>query len=97
MNLNQYIDLMLIDEHADKTVPGYELDVDDLSDHDRSNFLDELMLHDDSVREFVLNHMQKLIDRRLPEREAQDRLNDGFSLKHLSNGDTMLERIRGNV
>jgi hypothetical protein len=95
-SLNQYIDLCLIDEYAEKSfTEGYSLDVDSIPEHDRSNFLDELMRHDTTVRDLVLYHMQKLIDERLPECEVKDRQNAGLRLIHLSNGDTMLVRERG--
>jgi hypothetical protein len=72
--INSYIDRCLIDEYATKNFDdGYYLDVDDLSEHERSNFLDVLMKHDTNVRDYVLFQMQKLIDQRLPEVEAEKR------------------------
>jgi hypothetical protein len=87
--LNRYIDICLIDEYADKDLRnGYALDIDSLPEHTRSNFLDELMKHDTSVRDLVLYHMQEMINERLPECELHDRENRGFSMVHRSNGDT---------
>lgn len=86
--LNNYIDIFLIDEYADKDINhGYSLDVDSLSAHEKSNFLDQLMMHDTEIRDIITYHMQKLIDSRLPVCEAKDRENAGISLNHLSNGD----------
>lgn len=94
--LNHYIDICLIDEYADKDFRnGYALDVDSLSEHERSNFLDEIMKHDTSLRELILMGMQKLIDDRLPECEVKDRAEAGLTLRRLSNGDTMLVPMRG--
>lgn len=94
--LYKYVDICLIDEYADKSfTEGYSLDVDDLSEHERSNFLDELMKNDTTVRDLVLFHMQKLIDERLPECEAKDRYDAGLTLRQLSNGDRILVSNRG--
>lgn len=91
--LNRYIDICLIDEYATKSfTEGYSLDVDDLTEHERDNFLAELMKHDTAVRDLVHYHMQKLIDERLPECEAEDRRHAGLKLVRLSNGDTQLVR-----
>lgn len=91
--IESYIDHCLIDEYADKDFyHGYTLDVDSLSEHEKANFLDLLMRNDTSVRDLIHHHMQKLIDDRLPECEAKDRQNAGFTLIHLSNGDV---QIRG--
>lgn len=89
--LHRYIDTCLIDEYADKDFHnGYTLDVDSLSEHERSNFLDELMKHDTTVRDLVLYHMQKMIDERLPECEAKDRDHAGLRVITLSNGDRQI-------
>ena len=89
--LNHYVDICIIDEYADKDFQnGYSLDVDDLSEHEKANFLDELMKHDTAVRDLVHYHMQKLIDERLPECEVKDRQHAGLKLITLSNGDTRL-------
>lgn len=93
--IDRYIDMCLIDEYADKDFnAGYSLDVDSLSNHTISNFLDLLMQHDTTVRDLVRYNMQKLIDARLPEREVHDRENVGLTLVHSSNGDTSLHRRR---
>ncbi len=89
--LNHYIDICLIDEYADKDFNnGYTLDVDSLPEHERANFLDELMKHDTAVRDLVLYHMQKLLNKRLPECEAKDRDAAGLKVIRLSNGDTRI-------
>jgi len=86
--LNRYIDTCIISEYADKDIHnGYTLDVDSLPEHERANFLDELMKHDTAVRDLVLSHMQKLIDDRLPECEANDREDSGLRVITFPNGD----------
>ncbi len=95
MTLDQYIDLCLVDEYADKDIEnGYSLDVDSLPEHERANFLDKLMQEDTSVRDFVLFQMQKLIDERLPECQADDMLHAGIRRVQLSNGDSYLQYPR---
>ena len=97
MKLEQYIDLCLIDEYADKSFAhGYSLDLDNLPDHEVENFLDHLMKNDTAVREYVRIKMQEYIDARLPECEAEDRRHAGISLRYRSNGDTYLEYPRGS-
>lgn len=92
-DLDQYIDVCIIQEHAYKNFSdGYSLDIDDLSDHDRDNFLAELMKYDTTVRDLVHFHMQQLIDKRLKECESNDRYDSGLRLVRMSNGDTRLER-----
>lgn len=71
--LHNYVDICLIDEYANKDFEnGYSLDLDDLSENERENFLKELMQHDTAVRDLVHYHMQKLIDERIPECEFRD-------------------------
>lgn len=95
-SLEQYVDLCIIDEYAEKSFhEGYTLDVDSLPDNEISNFLDELMKRDTSVRDYVLHSMQEIIDERLGECELRDRDDAGLTLVHMSNGDTRLERRRG--
>ena len=95
-DLNQYIDVCIIDEYADKSFSdGYTLDVDDLKDHDRDNFLAELMRHDTTVRDLVLYHMQELINKRLIECEANDKYDSGLRLVRMSNGDSRLSLRQG--
>jgi len=92
-NLNTYIDRCIIDEYATKNFyRGYTLDINDLPQHERDNFLDQLMANDTAVRDFVLHQMQKLIDERLGAVESSHRRNAGLMLMHLSNGDTQLTR-----
>lgn len=80
MTVNQYIDLCLIDEYADKDhINGFALDLDDLPKNEIANFLDVLMEEDTAVRDLVLCHMQQLINERLPERERDTRWLDGFT------------------
>lgn len=89
--LNRYIDICLIDEYANKNVNrGYSLDIDSLPEHERSNFLDELMKNDTTVKDLVLFHMQKLIDERLSHCESKDRDLLGISVVRMSNGDEYL-------
>lgn len=91
--LTRYIDICLIDEYATKSFTnGYSLDVNDLSDNEKENFLAELMKYDTAVRDLIHYHMQQLINKRLPECEANDRAHAGLRLVNLSNGDTRLER-----
>lgn len=93
--LNHYIDVCLIDEHAHKSFSdGYSLDLDDLNPNDIDNFLFELMKHDTNVRDIVHHHMQTMINERLGECEARDRENAGLTLRRMSNGDFRLERSR---
>jgi hypothetical protein len=95
-DLNKYIDICLIDEYANKSFEdGYTLDLDDLPDHEISNFLDRLMQEDTTVRDLVRYHMQQMIDARLPECEVEDRSRAGISLVQLSNGDSYLQYPRG--
>ena len=95
-SLNQYIDLCVIAEYADKSFTrGYSLDVDSLPHHEISNLLDELMKRDTNVRDYVLHCMQKLINSRLPECEINDRSTKNLKLIHSSNGDVTFERVRG--
>lgn len=64
--LYNYVDICLIDEYADKDFEnGYSLDIYDLSENERENFLRQLMLHDTTVRDLVAFEMQKLINKRL--------------------------------
>jgi hypothetical protein len=85
MQLQKYIDLCIIDEYAEKDLKmGYSLDVDSLPEHTKSNFLDELMSNDTTVRDLVLHHMQEMINKRLEkleERERQDQWESYQSIK----------------
>lgn len=78
-NLITYIDRCLIDEYAIKCFKkGYSLDIDALPKHEISNFLNRLMEHDTSVRDYVLYQMQELINERLPIVEAEHRYDAGY-------------------
>lgn len=90
--INQYIDICLIDEYATKNAEGLSLDINDLPSNEISNFLDILMSDDSAVHDLVLDHMQKLINERLPDCEIKNRENNGLSLVRLSNGDSYLEK-----
>jgi hypothetical protein len=61
--INRYIDSCLIDEYAN----NYTLDVEHLPAHERTDFLDYLMEHDNVIRDIVHFHMQGLINKRLLE------------------------------
>ncbi len=67
--INKYIDICLIKEYGlpNPSINAYELDIDDLPDHEINSFLDELMSDDTNVRDIVRYHMQKLIQERLCE------------------------------
>ena len=95
-DLNKYIDTCIIDEYATKSFSeGFSLDIDDVPQHEVSNFLDELMKRDTDVRDYVLNSMQQLINKRLSECESEERYDSGLRLVRLSNGDTRLQRAGG--
>jgi hypothetical protein len=70
--INTYIDNCLIHEYGkpNRELCEYELDLDDLPDHEVSNFLHILMQEDTSVRDFVRHQMQSLIEKRLSEVEV---------------------------
>lgn len=71
--LNVYIDRCLIDEYAKKDCEGYlALDVCDIPQQDITNFLRRAMEEDTTIRDLVYYHMQKMIDKRLPEVEWQN-------------------------
>jgi hypothetical protein len=96
MTLDQYIDLMLIDEYADKDLHnGYSLDIDTLSEHELSNFLDKIMASDTSLRETILIQMQEMVDARCVEVTAEERGRAGFRTVYRSNGDSYTEVPRG--
>jgi hypothetical protein len=65
--VHTFIDNCLIYDYATKDRDGFYLDVDQIPEHDFSNFLEILMQHDTNVRDLVRYHMQKMIDERLPE------------------------------
>ena len=72
--LYKYIDVCLIDEYAEGNFEdGYSLDIDSLPKNEISNFLDRLMQEDTTIRDFVLSHMQQMINERLPIREVDYR------------------------
>lgn len=78
-SIEKYIDTCLISEYADKDFKhGYSLEVANLSDHEKSNFLDLLFRNDPVLKEMALDRMQELIEQRLPRIEAQDRYDAGF-------------------
>ncbi len=71
--LYNYVDICLIDEYANKDFDkGYSLDIDDLSEDERENFLNQLMKYDTAARDLMRYHMQQLINKRLPIREEDD-------------------------
>jgi hypothetical protein len=79
--IEKYIDYNLINEYADKNQKhGYLLDIvsSDITDHERSNFLDILFKNDPIIRPLILDRMQELIDQRLYIVELKDRHKEGF-------------------
>lgn len=68
-NINSYIDTCLIQEYGvpNRQINGYELDIDDLPDNEKDNFLHRLLQEDTTVRDVVHYHMQRLIEKRLRE------------------------------
>ena len=78
-SIQKYIDHNLISEYADKDfINGYTLDDSDLRQHEQLNFLDFLFAHDEAVKEYILNHMQELIDLRLRRVELEDGYDSGL-------------------
>ena len=69
MQLNKYIDTCLIQEYGtpNPSLNAFELDLDDVPEHEIDNFLHVLMSDDTNVRDFVRHSMQKLIEKRLQE------------------------------
>lgn len=93
MDINQYIDIMLIDPYATKhLVRGYSLWLDEINDGDIQNFLDYLHEKDEKFRDIVENYMQELINKRLSLRESTDRRMAGLEVVRHSNGDYSIER-----
>lgn len=90
--LNTYIDRCIIDEYAMRTNDGFQLDVDDLPQHEKLTFLTKLLESDTSLRDSALSLMQNLINERLHDHEVEDLRERGMTRIHLSNGDTRLER-----
>ena len=89
--LNHYIDICLINEYADKDLfVGYSLDVSSISEHDRNNFLDQLMQHDEAFKDIVLDYMQEAINKSLVDRECEDRDSANLMIKQYSNGDRFI-------
>ncbi len=68
-NINTYIDRCLIEEYGtpNPSLNAFELDLDDVPDHEIDNFLHVLMSDDTTVRDVVRAHMTKLIEKRLQE------------------------------
>jgi hypothetical protein len=95
--LNSYIDNCLINEYANKDFNNaYYLSVDELSDHEVRNFIDELMKYSPAAKEMIMDYMQLLIDARLPHCEAEDRRMHGFhSYRDYETGEVIWERNRG--
>jgi hypothetical protein len=79
MNIRNYIEKVLINEHAYKSFNnGYSLDVADLPANELDNFLDMLFKHDYHTRDLILDRMQDLINERLPLLECQDKYAAGL-------------------
>ena len=68
-NIYNYIDKCLIEEYGipNSRLNAYELDLDDLPENEKDNFLHRLMQEDTNVRDVVYYHMQRLIEKRLRE------------------------------
>lgn len=95
--INKYIDLSLINEYADKDfIDGYSLDIDEIPANEQANFLDLLMHNDTEVRDFVLDHMQKLINSRLTVMEREERFDSCYSSQtDITHGDvTVIKNAR---
>ena len=74
MRSNNYIDRCLIEEYGSKDLRnGYTLYVEDIPQHEIMNFLEVAMEEDTSIRDFVLYEMQKMINSRIGQAEANDR------------------------
>lgn len=89
-----------INNHIDKEIlPFYGdeeyLSVDSLPSTEVKKLLDILMQNDTSVRDYVLSEMQDLIDKRLEERQSDNRFKLGFKTIRLSNGDSRIVNSRG--
>ncbi len=79
MNIRNYIEKVLINEHAYKSFNnGYSLDVTDLPANELDNFLDMLFKHDYHTRDLILDRMQDLINERLPLLECRDKYDAGY-------------------
>jgi hypothetical protein len=66
-NLNTYIDRCIIEEYATKSITdGYSLSVDDLPNSELSTLVDRVLDSDTELKEIFLNHIQKLINNRIP-------------------------------
>ena len=92
-NLNQYIDLMLIDEYADKDILcKYSLAIEEIPSLEKQNFLHELLKHDEILNELIDERMQVLIDKRLEEMESKDRDSMGLTVRYHADGDRYVAR-----
>lgn len=67
--INTYIDHCLIQEYGvpNREINAYELDLDDLPEIEKDNFLHRLMQQDTHVRDAVHFAMQSMIESRLRE------------------------------
>lgn len=93
MDIAQYIDIMLIDQYATKSLgEGYSLWLDEISPHDTQNFLDYLHENDPVFKDMVGNYMQEIINKRLVVKEVDDRFDKNLHLVRHSNGNQSIER-----
>ncbi len=94
--LSSYIDTNIIDENANKkSRDGYVLDIQELNEHDIDNFLTFLFKNDEALKELILDHMQELIDERLPIVECQDKYDAGYwPIQDRNNGE-IFWKLRG--
>lgn len=68
-NIFNYIDTCLIQEYGvpNRELNAYELDLDDIPENEKDNFLYHLMQEDTTVRDVVHHHMERLLQKRLSE------------------------------
>lgn len=81
--IEKYIDTCLISEYADKDLKyGYSLDVAELPNHEKLNFLDFLLKYDPILRDMILDRMHELVAPRLERMEMQHKYDAGL-IPHL--------------
>ena len=81
-DINNYIDRCLLDEYASKhSLDGISLDIDSVPKHEIKNLLDLLMENDTYIKEMVLSEIQYLINKRIPDYEADNMYDFRQSLK----------------
>lgn len=69
--LNTYIDRCIIQEYATKSLTdGFSLDVESIPANEMSHLIERLINSDSEIKEILLDHVQKLINARIPYVEA---------------------------